>query len=329
MGVDLGRLHAEVPQQFLHRAQVGAPLQQVGGEAVPQRVAPHPLVDPGQLRRRLHRALDGRLVGMVPSLDARARVHRQASRRKHPHPGPFLPRLRVFAIERVGHPHARLPRGAIRLPQHAHPGEVGLERLPQGGRQHHHPVLVTLPLAYHDLTPIEVQILDPQPQPFHQAQSGAVEHPGDQPGRSFHHIEEPLDLGAAQDHREPLRPPGADHVAEFSQRQLQDRLVEEQQGAQRLILGAGRHVPGHREVLKELADFGLRQGSRCRIAMEAQEPDDPVPVRLLGAQRVPAEPHARLEPLQPRRPNPGGRRRCDPGPRDVGSFGRRCIPIGQ
>lgn len=38
MGVDHGGAHVRVAQQFLHRADVGATLQEVGGETVAQRV---------------------------------------------------------------------------------------------------------------------------------------------------------------------------------------------------------------------------------------------------------------------------------------------------
>ena len=38
MSVDLRRLEAGMAQQFLDDAQVGAPIEEMGGEGVPQRV---------------------------------------------------------------------------------------------------------------------------------------------------------------------------------------------------------------------------------------------------------------------------------------------------
>ena len=65
-GVELG-----VPEQDLDHADVDVLLEQMGGEAVPQRVQRHALVDPGHLR--------GGMAGAV-ELARRDRLHRIAAR---------------------------------------------------------------------------------------------------------------------------------------------------------------------------------------------------------------------------------------------------------
>src|SRR4051812_21833880 len=50
MGVELGGGHVGVPEHLLHRSQVAAPGEQVGGEGVAQRVGAHPVRQAGGLR---------------------------------------------------------------------------------------------------------------------------------------------------------------------------------------------------------------------------------------------------------------------------------------
>ena len=54
VGVELGGGHVLVAEQFLHRADVGAGLEQVGGKAMAQRVRSQRLVDAGLLRGPAH-----------------------------------------------------------------------------------------------------------------------------------------------------------------------------------------------------------------------------------------------------------------------------------
>jgi len=49
-----------------------------------------------------------------------------------------------------------------------------LERRHQGDRKHD-PILPSFPIAYQDLVEAEVDVLDPQPQAFHQTHAGAIE----------------------------------------------------------------------------------------------------------------------------------------------------------
>src|SRR3954451_25284612 len=68
-GVERRRVELLVPEQHLDDADVGLLLEQVGGEAVPQRVQRNRLVDLGQLRRGMAGAVE---------LARRQRLHRIA-----------------------------------------------------------------------------------------------------------------------------------------------------------------------------------------------------------------------------------------------------------
>src|SRR5579885_3823161 len=66
VGVNLRGAQAAVAEQFLHAADVGAVVEQVGGEAVPQRVRAGPRVQAGLLEVLLQQPTD------APRAEARA-----------------------------------------------------------------------------------------------------------------------------------------------------------------------------------------------------------------------------------------------------------------
>jgi hypothetical protein len=52
--------------------------------------------------------------------------------------------------------------------------QMGLKRLDQHPRQHRHPILTALAIAYQYLQILEIQVLHPQAQALHQPQSAAI-----------------------------------------------------------------------------------------------------------------------------------------------------------
>jgi hypothetical protein len=71
--------------------------------------------------------------------------------------------------------------------------------------QHGHPVLASLGFPNDELTPLEREVLDPQAQGLHEAQSAAVEQVGHQPGGALQLRQERAHLGTAQRHWPPPR----------------------------------------------------------------------------------------------------------------------------
>lgn len=74
MRIDHGRAYVAMTQQFLHRAYVVTPLQQMRGEAVAQRMGRYRLVDSCKPCGFLNRPLQSIGMRMVPKQDAAARV---------------------------------------------------------------------------------------------------------------------------------------------------------------------------------------------------------------------------------------------------------------
>ena len=72
-----------MPQKGLHRADVVACFEQVGGKGVAQGMATYFLGDTGPQRRAFHGLPDQDFMDMVSPHLAAAGVHRQAFGRKH------------------------------------------------------------------------------------------------------------------------------------------------------------------------------------------------------------------------------------------------------
>src|SRR4029079_7068592 len=74
MGVHLRRTERRVPQQLLHRPQIGAGIQHMGGKAVPQRMHPE-AVTPHTIDHPVHDPLD---AAWAEPLAPAAQEHRPA-----------------------------------------------------------------------------------------------------------------------------------------------------------------------------------------------------------------------------------------------------------
>ena len=85
-----------MPEQLLHRADIVAVLEQVGGERMPERVRGGALDDPGPARGVLDRPLQDRLVQVVPAELAGQTVAVEACGREDPLPDPFSTGVRVL-----------------------------------------------------------------------------------------------------------------------------------------------------------------------------------------------------------------------------------------
>jgi hypothetical protein len=138
--------------------------------------------------------------------------------------------------------------------------DLAAEGLDRGGRQEGGAVLLSLAVADDDPDLVEVDVLDPQPEAFHQPEAGPVEQAGGQPGGAVELGQDGAGFLAAEDGRQPLGRPGShDRVIDPVQGPSQDDLVEEEQGAEGLILGRGGHVPlGERPgLLKDETAYGI------------------------------------------------------------------------
>jgi len=89
-------------EELLDRPDVGAALQQVRREGMPEGVTPGRLRDPGADHRLADEALQGRLVEVVPSALTRFPMRVPPGGGEDPLSAPLPPRVGILATEGVG-----------------------------------------------------------------------------------------------------------------------------------------------------------------------------------------------------------------------------------
>jgi len=121
----------------------------------------------------------------------------------------------------------------------------------QGSRQHGDPVLVPLARPDDHLMPIEVDILDPQPQPLQEPHPGPEKQTSDEASDPPHLVKEPADLPRTQDHRQaPGRLALYDPI-EPGQFRPQHPFIQKQQSRLGLVLRGGRDMALQGKIGKE------------------------------------------------------------------------------
>ncbi len=170
-------------------------------------------------------------------------------------------------------------------------GQVDLERIEESRGENGGAFPVPFWIADDDLSVVEVEVFDPQAQAFHQAQAAAVEELSDQAVASVHATDDQADLVPAEDSGDAAGDAGADRVERFQDRGAEDLLVEEEDGAQGLVLGGCGDLFLDGEVGEEGFDIPGLEVSGVLQGMVAQEAADPGQVGAFGAQGVvfPAE----------------------------------------
>ena len=80
------------------------------------------------------------------------------------------------------------------------PLQMRLEQGPDAFGKHGHAVLGALGVAHRDLTHVEIDVLDPEPEAFHQPEAGTVEQGRHDPVASGRAGPSPLHFVAGQNH---------------------------------------------------------------------------------------------------------------------------------
>ncbi len=117
------------------------------------------------------------------------------------------------------------------------PFEVVLEGGVEAGGEDREAFVVSLGFSDEDLVVVEIQILDPQAQAFHQPQAAAVEELGHELVFAGEVAEDQAGFVAAEDGGDAARGASAGGADRSLEGQAEDGAVEEEDGAECLILG--------------------------------------------------------------------------------------------
>jgi hypothetical protein len=222
-------------------------------------------------------SLHGGLGEVVSADDPGPGVDGPTARREEVLPAGLSVGLGVLDGQGEGEMHPAEAVAEVGFVEGAHVLDLAAEPFDRGRRQDRGPVLPALAVAHHDRGLVEVDILDAQPQALHQPEARSVHHAGGEPGgpssraRTARASSRPNTMGRrsgdlARD----------DPIIEPVQRSPQDDLVNEEQGAEGLVLGGGRHVALDRQVRQESATSGSPISGGClllwnRMNLFAQE----------------------------------------------------------
>ena len=143
-------------------------------------------------------------------------------------------------------------------------------------------VLVSPAAADDDLVGGEVGVLDAEPAPLEHAEAGAVEQAGHEARYAVELLEHGADLVAAEDDGQPLGALGTHDAVEPGKVDLQHVAVQEQEGAQGLVLGRGRDVAAHGQRGEEAGDLWGAHLGRVALAVEEDVALDPRDVGVFG-----------------------------------------------
>ena len=137
-----------------------------------------------------------------------------------------------------------------------------------------------------DGVPVEIDILDAQPQALHQAHPRAVQKAREQRVFIGQVGEDGGDLVLREDGGNALLVGGPLDAVQPGQRGVQHLSIEEQQRAQRLVVRGRRDAPLGGQHREEGLDMLGAHVARMLHAVPTDEEPDPVNVQLLGTEAI-------------------------------------------
>jgi hypothetical protein len=334
LGGDHGGPHVLMPEQRLEGADVRACLEKVGGEAVPQGVASHALVELRRPRRFVYGLLYRGLVQGVQDGPPRCRVGAGPGDREEGLPEKRRPSVGHLDAQRLRQ--IDLTTAGFELGSMAgfHLLELSAQAIAGTRSQKRCASVASLAAADHDRVARKVHVLDPYREAVEQAEAAAVEDFADEPERGFELVEKDEHVAAREHGREGVGAKEALHAFQGAHFQVEDTPVQEDEGTEGLVLGGGRDPALQGEGGQEAALLGRAFFPGVAASVEKDERGEPVEVGFFGAragvQAAEGGPHGIHEDhgdaLGPGRPNTGRGEYGRGLMLGIGEYGRGLMP---
>jgi len=252
----------------LHGAYIIAALEEVGGEGVAEGVGGDVFGgDTGQFGGSADGFLEAAFVGMVAAGFVREGVNRQVFSREDVLPGPFTGSVGVFVGEGVGQVDGSVAFFDVLLVNLLDAGQVFAQGRDEAFGEHGDAVFFAFAIANDDAVLFEVYILDAQTQAFDEAQAGAVEDFGHELVSAGEGVEDAQGFVFGEDGGDVFGFLGADSDGVF-EGFAQDFTVEEEDGAEGLVLGGGGDFALGGEVGDVGFDFGVAHVPGVALVVE-------------------------------------------------------------
>ena len=267
-----------VAEQRLDGADVRSGFEQVRGEAVAERVTGRALLEGGGRGGVADGLLQGGLVEVMEHDSPGRRVGAGARRGKEVLPREARRGARHLRAERVGKVDLAASHGELCQMDSADGIELGGETLAGPGGQEGGAVVGTLATTDGDLTAVEVDVFYAEGEGLLEAETGAVEELAEEAEGRLELLEQGHDVAAREDGGEVLGTLGALEAVERGQVEFEHLAVEEDEGAEGLVLGGGRDAATHGEVVEEGGDLGSAHLTRVTAVVKAYERAHPADI---------------------------------------------------
>jgi hypothetical protein len=161
--------------------------------------------------------------------------------------------------------------------------DLGLEGGDDGFREDGGAVVFTFAIADDDLAITEVNVFDAQAETFHEAESASVEDFGHELGKPSHVVDNGEGFLLGEDGGKGFGFFGADEVGGEFDFLVENVAIQEDDGAEGLVLGGGGEAALGGEVGDEGLDFGDAHVFGMAFIVEEDVAANPVYVGLFGA----------------------------------------------
>jgi hypothetical protein len=150
-----------------------------------------------------HGLLDNGLVEVVSVSNARSAVRVERGCAKYVLPPPLAVRIQVLFGQGEGERSAAEASSEVPLVDVTDGREVVKKVVATRGGEHGHSVLCPFAVTDTDLVPLEIDVLDPQGEAFHEAHPRPVQQTADKARHAPHSIQHRLDLASREHNRQP------------------------------------------------------------------------------------------------------------------------------
>ena len=283
VGVNHGGLHVLVTEKFLDGADVVAVLEEMRGERMAKGVWGYGFVYSDNTGGLANCFLQNAFVEMVTPDFFGLGVNRARDGREKVLPEPFFGGVGVFSGEGVGQVDFAVAGFEVLLMNVSNGFEVRLQMRDQRIGEHGEAVFFAFAVADDDLVVTEVNILDAQTQTFHEAQAAAVEYLGHKLGNAGHFVDDGHGFLVGEDDGQGFGFLGADDVGGEGKVYFEDVAIEEDDGAECLILGGGGKLFLGGEVGDEGLDFFCAHIFGMAFVVEEDIAFDPIHICFFGA----------------------------------------------
>lgn len=274
-------------KQFLNGADIISVLEEMGGEGMPEDVRSNRFIDAGKTSSVFDRTLQIRFVQVVTPSDATDRVRRKNRSREDILPGKFTIRIRIFPFQgiwKIGGPKAL---GEIQPMLRLDLLEMKAKLCDEHVGEHGDAVILALAIADNNLMVVEIQILDAQPQNFHQAEPAAVQDLCHNLIDATHVGNDALCLDPGKNGGNPFwlrRTNGKQR--RLVQLDVENISVEKKDGTDRLVLGRGSDGFLGNQEGNEIVDLGNTHLARVTFVVKEDVLAHPGDISLFGAKGI-------------------------------------------